>query len=56
MEIFYFALFYLLLFFSLVCAICDGRQHICENLERLGHFFNTYIFIYPHPGTAGFFV
>lgn len=22
----------------LVCAICDDRQHICEDLGRLGHF------------------
>lgn len=25
-------------FVFLVCAICDGRQHICENLGRLRHF------------------
>lgn len=33
-------------FVFLVCAICDGRQHICENLGRLRHFsILTYLFI-----------
>lgn len=34
-----------MLFVFLVCAICDGRQHICENLGRRRQFFSTYIFI-----------
>lgn len=29
----------------LVCAICDGRQRICENPGGLRNFFDTYIFI-----------
>lgn len=29
----------------LVCAICDGRQCICENPGGLRNFFGTYIFI-----------
>ena len=29
----------------LVCAICDGRQCICENPRGLRNFFDTYIFI-----------
>lgn len=38
----------------LVCAICDGRQRICENQEDSGIF--RYLHIYSHPGTAGFSV
>lgn len=38
-----------------VCAICDDRQPICDNLERFKHFFQ-YLHIYSHSDTEDFSV